>query len=87
MIDSNGRLVVGPLQKNDDIKKVNVPDFLQGPQITLFGPPDTVKMSINAMNFLHHKMPNEADIVLNWLRNQVMFRAGVLIMRIQKHQS
>ncbi len=61
--DSNGRLVVGPLDKNDDIKKVDVPDFLQGPQITLFGPPDTVKMSINAMNSLHHQMPNEADIV------------------------
>lgn len=61
--DENGRLVVGPFQPPNEIKKVSIPPFLQGPQITLFGPPDTIKMSINAMNSLHHQMPNEAPIV------------------------
>ena len=62
-LDTNGRLVVGPHEHKDSIKKVHVPDFLKGPQVTLFGPPDTVKMSINAMNSLHHQLPNEAPIV------------------------
>lgn len=62
-LDSNGRLVVGPHEHKDPVKKVHVPDFLKGPQVTLFGPPDTVKMSINAMNSLHHQLPNEAPIV------------------------
>ena len=62
-LDENGRLIVGSLEAPSEIKKVEVPDFLQGPQVTLFGPPDTVKMSINAMNSLHHQMPNEAPIV------------------------
>ena len=62
-LDKNGRLVVGPFEAPDEIKKVQIPEFLEGPQVTLFGPPDTVKMSINAMNSLHHQMPDEADIV------------------------
>jgi malate synthase len=62
--DASGRIIVGR-QKHIDIRprKIQIPDFLKGPQVTLFGPPDTVKMSINAMNSLHHQLPNEMPIV------------------------
>ena len=61
--DSTGRIVVGPLPKLHDRKSVNIPDFLQGNQVTLFGPPDTIKMSINAMNSLHHQLVNEDPFI------------------------
>ena len=62
-VDEQGRLVLGSIKPPSEIKPVSIPDFLQGPQVTLFGPPDTVKMSINAMNSFHHQLPNEAPIV------------------------
>lgn len=61
--DNTDRIVVGPLPKLQERKTVSVPEFLQGNQITLFGPPDTVKMSINAMNSLHHQLANEAPLI------------------------
>ncbi len=61
--DSNGRIVIGPLPKTSDRKAVTIPDFLQGNQVTLFGPPDTIKMSINAMNSLHHQLVNEDPFI------------------------
>ena len=61
--DSNGRIVIGPLPKIENRKSVTVPDFLRGNQVTLFGPPDTVKMSINAMNSLHHELANEDPFI------------------------
>ena len=64
--DPQGRLVVGPYPtdgKDESTRRVKVPSWLAGDQITLFGPPDTEKMSINAMNALHHKLPNEPQIV------------------------
>jgi malate synthase len=45
------------------LKRVSIPDWLKGDQVTLFGPPDTLKMSINAMNALHHRLPDEPPIV------------------------
>ena len=45
------------------VKGVETPGFLEGEQITLFGPPDSAKMAINAMNTLHRRLPNEASIV------------------------
>ena len=36
---------------------------MQGEQVTLFGPPDTAKMSINAMNTLQRRLPDEPKIV------------------------
>ena len=61
--DASGRLVVGPLPKIQAPKSVSIPNFLQGNQVTLFGPPDTVKMSINAMNSLHHQLANEDPFI------------------------
>ena len=65
--DSNGRIVVGPYQKIRETPKVTVPDFLKGFQVTLFGPPDTPKMAINAMNALNRKSPREPALVTELL--------------------
>ncbi|MGB0750158.1 MAG: DUF4175 family protein, partial [Magnetospiraceae bacterium] len=40
-----------------------VPRFLEGTQVTLFGPPDTAKMSINAMNAIHRRRADEPALV------------------------
>lgn len=67
LTDEKGRLVVGPHPASSPHKAlgkpVKVPAWLQGDQVTLFGPPDSEKMSINAMNALHHRLPSEAPIV------------------------
>jgi malate synthase len=66
--DAKGRTVVGP--RNDFYCKrgygetvAPIPDFLQGYHVTLFGPPDDAKLSINAMNAYHRKLPDEPEIV------------------------
>lgn len=66
--DSRGRLVIGPLHddyaKNVDNKKIApIPEYLKGPHVTLFGPPDSEKMCINAMNSFHRKLKNEPQVV------------------------
>ncbi len=62
--DEQGRVVVGPADGGlTHPRHVQIPKFLQGDQITLFGPPDTAKMSINAMNTLHRRMPDEPKVV------------------------
>lgn len=67
--DSQGNIVMGPLTPKffaapETGKRVApLPDFLQGPHVTLFGPPDSAKMSINAMNAFHRRLPNEPPIV------------------------
>lgn len=62
--DGRGRLVVGPRPPQETVvPRVEVPAFLKGDQVTLFGPPDTARMSINAMNAVHRRRPGEADIV------------------------
>ncbi|MEZ4459096.1 MAG: hypothetical protein R3E66_05085 [bacterium] len=61
--DEHGRVVVGPHSEPPTPKSVHVPPRFCGPQVTLFGPPDTVKLSINAMNALHRKLPNESERV------------------------
>lgn len=62
--DEQGRVVVGPKASDKTtVKLVVTPDFLKGEQVTLFGPPDSAKMAINAMNTLHRRLPNEAPIV------------------------
>jgi malate synthase len=62
--DAQGRVVVGPTgAPPPEMPAVDVPPFLRGEQITLFGPPDTARMSINAMNALHRKRPDEPAIV------------------------
>ena len=61
--DAAGRLVLGPVPDPPEADPVDVPPFLQGEQVTLFGPPDTPKMAINAMNALHRKRADEPAIV------------------------
>jgi len=61
--DKNGRIVVGPSGTPKQNKIVRIPDFLQGDQVTLFGPPDTEKMSINAMNSLHRALNGEDPLI------------------------
>jgi malate synthase len=67
MEDSSGRIVLGP--RNKDYAKgmgkkiAAIPEFLQGPHVTLFGPPDSAKLSINAMNAYHRKLKDEPGIV------------------------
>jgi malate synthase len=64
MRDDAGRVVVGPHSVQPTVvKPVVTPEFLKGEQITLFGPPDSAKMAINAMNTLHKRLPDEAPIV------------------------
>ena len=65
--DSEGRVVVGPLQKDyfqaygSDISPI--PEWLRPPHVTLFGPPDSAKMAVNAMNAYHRKMAAEPQVV------------------------
>ena len=65
--DANGRIVIGP--KSANYCRVGgkpiapLPEFLEGPHVTLFGPPDSAKMAINAMNAYHRKLAGEPPIV------------------------
>ncbi|MEZ4318852.1 MAG: hypothetical protein R3F61_15160 [Myxococcota bacterium] len=61
--DASGRLLVGPHPETAVVDPVVVPPFMEGEQVTLFGPPDTAKMSINAMNALHRIAPDEPSVV------------------------
>lgn len=62
--DDSGRVVVGPIDGETEAgKPVDVPEFLRGFQLTLFGPPDTARMSINAMNALHRVPADEPPLV------------------------
>lgn len=65
--DSQGRTVLGPMRANYAHSGGNpiapIPEFLQGPHVTLFGPPDSAKLSINAMNAYHRKLKDEPAIV------------------------
>ena len=61
--DKHGRIVVGPSGNQKQNRTVRIPDFLEGDQVTLFGPPDTEKMSINAMNSLHRALKGEDPLI------------------------
>lgn len=62
--DGRGWVVVGLFEHpSPPPERLLVPAFLAGEQITLFGPPDTARMSINAMNALHRRRPDEPAIV------------------------
>lgn len=67
-VDSTDRIVIGPKRKNycgksTDDKVAPIPDFLDSFHVTLFGPPDDPKLSINAMNAYHRKLKEEPAIV------------------------
>lgn len=62
--DESGRVVIGPLPVvSVELDPVQIPDFLVGDQVTLFGPPDTAKMSINAMNAFNRVAADESAII------------------------
>ena len=61
--DEEGRILLGPLPDEAPPVPAQVPDFLRGEQVTLFGPPDTAKMAINAMNALHRRREGEPPAV------------------------
>ncbi|MCM2348532.1 MAG: serine hydrolase [Bacteriovoracaceae bacterium] len=65
--DADGRIVLGPKSENyarSGGKPVApIPEWLSGNHVTLFGPPDSAKLSINAMNAYHRKLKDEPAIV------------------------
>jgi hypothetical protein len=73
--DGEGRIPFGPLRS--DFWKAGgpgiapLPPHLQGPHVTLFGPPDSARMAINAMNAFHRKVPGEPPVV-----GQLLARSG-----------
>jgi malate synthase len=71
MTDEKNRVVWGPKSKNYFIAQganvADLPDYLKGNHVTLFGPPDSAKLAINAMNCFHRKLPNEAPIIKSLL--------------------
>jgi malate synthase len=74
--DSKGRVVIGPLSKfyakaGGGNKISEIPDYLKGNHVTLFGPPDNAKLSINAMNAYHRKLKGEPPIVEELLKTHV----------------
>lgn len=72
--DGDGRVVFGPLSKNyleSNSKPVaKIPEFLAPPHVTLFGPPDSAKLSLNAMNSFHRVLKDEPKIVSELLATQ-----------------
>ena len=72
--DHEGRVVVGPLKETYHSGKnekpiADIPEFLQGNHVTLFGPSDSTKISINAMNSYHRVIPNEPKVIAELLQD------------------
>ncbi len=61
--DATGRVVIGPLPNPPAPRQVTIPAALKGAQVTLFGPPDSPRLAINAMNALSRRRSDEAPIV------------------------
>lgn len=65
--DEQNRIVAGPLADTyfEPCGKqvAEIPDWLAAPHVTLFGPPNSAKMAINAMNAYHRQLPDEPAIV------------------------
>jgi len=72
--DAEGRIVIGPRNANycapGGKPIAPLPEHLKGVHVTLFGPPDSAKMSINAMNSYHRKLPGEPAIIEQLLATQ-----------------
>ncbi|MBC7691829.1 MAG: serine hydrolase [Methylotenera sp.] len=74
-VDGRGRKVVGPVtdfycRPGGGAPVAPIPDYLEGPHVTLFGPPDDAKLSINAMNAFHRKLKDEPAIVAELLSGE-----------------
>jgi malate synthase len=61
--DAAGRVLLGPLPAAGPPPAVAVPPFLAGDQVTLFGPPESARMCVHAMNAVHRRRPDEAPVV------------------------
>jgi malate synthase len=61
--DETGRIVLGPAAEPTTAPATEIPAFLRGHQVTLFGPPDSARMAINAMNAVHRRRPDEPEVV------------------------
>lgn len=66
--DGRGRIVMGPksdfyCRRGGGQPVAPIPKFLDENHVTLFGPPDDAKLSINAMNSYHRKLKNEPAII------------------------
>ena len=72
--DSNHRIILGPKNSNyaqpGDKKIAPLPEFLKGFHVTLFGPPGSAKMAVNAMNAYHRRLKDEPLIVGQILADQ-----------------
>jgi allantoicase/malate synthase/CubicO group peptidase (beta-lactamase class C family) len=84
----SGEVVVGPKQTTDGssshsdiryaLRQVTdrpiapLPRHLQGEHITLFGPPDSPKMAINAMNCAHRALPDEPSIITELVESSLL---------------
>ncbi|SMF57231.1 serine hydrolase [Pseudobacteriovorax antillogorgiicola] len=74
LADESNRIVFGPL--TDNFHKAHgqsvapYKEEWKGPQVTLFGPPQSPKMAINAMNSYHRRLENEPPIVESLLAKQ-----------------
>ncbi len=71
--DSDGRIVMGPktpdyADPKPERKIAPVPEWLAGNHVTLFGPPDNPKLSVNAMNSYHRKLKGEPEVVAELLK-------------------
>ena len=74
--DSKGRIVIGPKTKlyakaGGGNPVSEIPAYLKGNHVTLFGPPDNAKLSINAMNAYHRKLKGEPAIVEELLKTHI----------------
>lgn len=72
--DGKGRIVVGPhgphyCQPVEGKPVAPIPEELQGYHVTLFGPPDDPKLSINAMNAFHRVLKDEPPIIGELLKH------------------
>lgn len=71
--DGDGRIVIGPkIEKYYEAHGKHIapiPEFLQGNHVTLFGPPDSAKLCINAMNAFHRQLKDEPQVVKDLLAN------------------
>ncbi len=74
LMDTEGRIVFGPLQagyaRAGGPEVAPIPPYLAGYHVTLFGPPDTAKLAINAMNAYHRALPGEPPIVAQLLEGK-----------------
>jgi len=67
LLDERKRTVAGPLSETylepcgDQVAEI--PSWLAPPHVTLFGPPNSAKMAVNAMNAWHRQLPGEPAIV------------------------